>query len=249
MKLGMIRLFLKIKLGIQHPVNALRHLLSHSNDFSRIPLELIEMYMTNPKIIVEAGAADGVDTQEFSDRFKHVKIIAIEPVFEQYLYLLKKFKDAQNVEILNFALSESDGTSLINLGHSEGNLGGRGSSSLLPPKKHTFYFPEIEFNIKEEVQTKTLTKALEGYQLIDLLWLDIQGKELDVLSASRDTFETKIKMIHLEISKVPLYIGMPKEREVRQFLKDAGFRCAEDRVGAISGNALYINLRFFPKES
>lgn len=80
--------------------------------------------------------------------------------------------------------------------------------------------------------------------LVDLLWLDIQGKELDVLQASRDIFIKSVRLLHLEISRVKLYQGIPTEKEMRNFLEAAGFICVVDRVGAISGDALYLNSKF-----
>jgi hypothetical protein len=40
-----------------------------------------------------------------------------------------------------------------------------------------------------------------------------------------------------------LYKGMPKPREIYRFLKDHGFICVIDRVGAVSGNALFLNTK------
>ena len=76
-----------------------------------------------------------------------------------------------------------------------------------------------------------------------MLWLDIQGMELDVMKASQDTMQKSVKFLHLEISRVKFYEEMPSERDIRNFLLAIGFKCVIDRVGAISGNALYANLQ------
>ena len=132
------------------------------------------------------------------------------------------------------------------IGAADGQFGGMGSSSMLEPMKHQIYFPSITFNRKQHITIKTLETFMVENQieLVDLLWLDIQGKELDVLKASKRALIEKIKLLHIEISRVALYKGMPKESEIRKFLKDIGFVCEVDRVGAISGNALYLNTRF-----
>ena len=109
---------------------------------------------------------------------------------------------------------------------------------------HQQYFPEIDFQYTERVNTQTLESLLLKYEFVDLLWLDIQGKELAVLRKSVDAFTQKVKLIHLEISRVELYKGMPSEEEIVSFLKNAGFICVIDRVGAIAGNALYLNTKF-----
>jgi hypothetical protein len=53
----------------------------------------------------------------------------------------------------------------------------------------------------------------------------------------------KVFLLHLEISNVELYKGMPKARDIYKFLKLHGFMCVIDRVGAISGNALFLNTK------
>ena len=109
---------------------------------------------------------------------------------------------------------------------------------MLEPMKHKMFFPSISFNRKQPITIKTLeTFMIENQiELVDLLWLDIQGKELDVLKASERVLVEKIKLLHIEISRVSLYKGMPKEREIRKFLKDLGFICVVDKVGAMERN-------------
>jgi hypothetical protein len=78
-------------------------------------------------------------------------------------------------------------------------------------------------------------------EIVDLLWLDIQGMELEVIQSSELTIRRKVKLIHLEISRIKFYDATPSEKNIRLFLKNIGFRCVIDKVGAISGNALYLN--------
>jgi FkbM family methyltransferase len=243
------RFILRVKFFLRNPVKSLRYLLSNEKDYSKISLSSIFKYIEDARLIVEAGAADGVDTMRFSLEYPNSRVVALEPVNQQFTYLKKKFADFKNVEVYNLALSNHSGITQMYLGKSDGHLGGLGSSSLLPPDQHRSYFPQIEFSEIQQVKAVTLEELLLPESQVDLLWLDIQGKELEVLSCSRETFRSKVKVIHLEISRVPLYIGMPKEKEIRKFLEGADFRCVEDRVGAISGNALYINTRFFPEGS
>ena len=35
-----------------------------------------------------------------------------------------------------------------------------------------------------------------GIKIVDLLWLDIQGMELDVMKASQDTMQKSVKFLH-----------------------------------------------------
>ena len=240
------RLFFRIKLLFRHPKRVIKHLIFRHEDYSRIRLSEFQRHLVSPHVIIEAGAADGIDTDFFLKYFPSASIFAVEPVNEQFRYLNEKFTDQENLKLFNFAFSERNGESELIIGSSAGQFGGMGSSSILEPLEHEKYFPLITFGRRQQVVTKKLDTFLNenNLQLVDLLWLDILGKELDVLKASRSALVEKVKLLHIEISRISLYLGMPKEQEIRKFLKDHGFICVVDRVGAISGNALYLNTRY-----
>jgi FkbM family methyltransferase len=237
------RIMLRFRFLVLHPIRSVRHLISGNRDYSKVLISEISVYLKSPKVIVEAGAADGVDTLSFSENFPSATIYAIEPVVEQYEFLLSKTKNKRNIDLTNIALSEANEELQIHVGSGTGHLGGMGSSSLLKPLKHEEYFPEISFNRQQAIKAMTLDSFIQSkaIDLVDLLWLDIQGKEFDVLYASRETFIRKVKLVHLEISRITFYSDQPSEKKLRKFLKDSGFICVIDRVGAISGNAVYLN--------
>ena len=239
------RFSLRVWFVLFHPIKTFKHVISGDLDYSKISITQIESLMDNPKVIIEAGAADGVDTLIFSSHFPDAIIYAVEPVKKQFDYLVSKMEDRSNVRLSNIALSNQDKEVEIYIGNQAGNLGGMGSSSLFKPLKHLNYFPEISFEGRQNVQALRLSSYIKSLNigLVDLLWLDIQGKELDVLQESYEIVTTRVKLLHLEVSRVKLYEGMPTERNIRKFLHNSGFICVIDRVGAISGNALYLNTK------
>lgn len=238
-------LFFRLKFLFQHPVRSIIHLAARKKDYSKITIEELSKYLDNPKVIVEAGASDGVDTLMFAQNFQGVTIFAAEPIKKQNDFLVNKFKNFNNIKLSQVALSSK--TELVNIfvGKTTGELGGMGSSSLLKPSLHKKYFPEITFNETQLTSAVTLKKFFldSNIEIADLLWLDIQGMELDVMKASQDTMQKSVKFLHLEISRVKFYEEMPSESDVRNYLLTIGFKCVIDRVGAISGNALYANLQ------
>jgi FkbM family methyltransferase len=236
----------RIRFLALHPMKGFSHIFSNRKDYSRIDISEIDQYLNDPKVIVEAGAADGIDTDVFSRSYPYAKVYGIEPVIEQYEYLKRKFVNVKNVDISHFALAEKNGIGTINIGKNAELLSGMGSSSLMEPTKHVKYFPEISFVKKQEIQLITLEDFAKsfGISFVDLLWLDLQGKELDVLDGSSEFLRENVLLLHLELSRVEFYNGMPTIRDVRKFLKRSGFVLLIDRVGAISGNSLYINGRF-----
>jgi FkbM family methyltransferase len=214
------------------------------SDYSKIPINEMTKIIGLPSVIVEAGAADGVDTENFCRLFPKARIFAIEPVPAQFDYLIKKFANCENIELFNLAFSSKSGWSKLIIGKGSGDLGGMGSSSLMKPKHHEKIFPDVTFSQASfDVETIPLQNFIEkiGVPIVDLLWLDIQGKELEVLTSSKGILQQTVKSIHLEVSRLELYEGAPTPREIHTFLKGLGFIRAIDRVGAIAGNAFYYN--------
>lgn len=242
------KLFLyRIKFLITNPIKSLNFLLSTSKDYSKIELAEIKSIVGDLDIIIEAGASDGIDTQKFTELFPAVNIYAFEPVKEQYEFLINKFSGRRNIRIYNSALSEISGAQKINVGKSVGYLGGMGSSSLLTPNLHKNWFPQVQFDEFEIVNTLKLSEFMleENIPFVDLLWLDVQGKELDILKEAEQQIIEKVKSIHLECSRINLYDNQPQFKHIKKFMDKINFVCKIDRVGAISGNAYYLNTRKF----
>ena len=242
------KLFLyRIKFLITNPFNSFKFLVSRGKDYSKIELAEIKSIVGNLDIIIEAGASDGVDTQKFIDLFPTVNIYAFEPVKEQYEYLITKFSGRCDIKIYNAALSDIGGTQKINVGKSSGFLGGMGSSSLLTPNLHNDWFPQVQFNEIEIVNTVKLSEFIleKNIPIVDLLWLDVQGKELDILKEAEEQIIEKVKSMHPECSRINLYENQSKFKHIKKFMDKINFVCRIDRVGAISGNAYYLNVRKF----
>ena len=243
-----LKLFLyRIKFLITNPFNSFKFLVSRGKDYSKIELAGIKSIVGNLDITIEAGASDGVDTQKFIDLFPTVNIYAFEPVKEQYEYLITKFSGRCDIKIYNAALSDIGGTQKINVGKSSGFLGGMGSSSLLTPNLHNDWFPQVQFNEIEIVNTVKLSEFIleKNIPIVDLLWLDVQGKELDILKEAEEQIIEKVKSIHLECSRIDLYENQSKFKHIKKFMDKINFVYRIDRVSAISGNAYYLNARKF----
>jgi hypothetical protein len=70
-----------------------------------------------------------------------------------------------NVKLFNLALLDKNGLQKIYIGSASGHLGGMGSSSLLEPKDHIKWFPEIKFKDKEMIQTITLDQFIDNNKI------------------------------------------------------------------------------------
>jgi FkbM family methyltransferase len=196
--------------------------------------------------IIEAGSSDGVDTVRLAQEFTTHRIIAIEPIVEQYSVTREKTSNFYNVETYNLALSTKTGTVEMYVGRSGQGIQGMGSSSLLKPTRHKLQFPEISFDVKQKVHALKMEEfcSINNINFVDLLWLDIQGLELSLVAESSEFFRESVNLIHMEVSRVELYDGTALYAEVLDTMAEFGFRALKKRVGRVSGNCLFQNQKF-----
>jgi len=110
------------------------------------------------------------------------------------------------------------------------------SNSLLRPKKHLTYFPEINFNLREQVYIKTL----DSFKINDcnFLMMDVQGYELQVLKGATETLK-HIDYIYTEVNREELYENCAMVEDLDNYLTD--FRRVETKWKRKGfGDALFI---------
>jgi len=75
---------------------------------------------------------------------------------------------------------------------------------------------------------------------VDLLWLDLQGYELDVLKAGLAVLEN-VQAIYTEVNLKELYVGAPLYGELREWLEVRDFKVeVEDIPWEDGGNVLFV---------
>ena len=84
-------------------------------------------------------------------------------------------------------------------------------------------------------------------QVIDLLWLDLQGLEPAVLRKSERVLKS-IRLIHTEVSFIETYKGVELFPEFNAYLKSHNFKLLKlNKDFKDMGNALYLNMSFSPE--
>lgn len=230
---------LRLQHFILHPRTALTRLIEGRERFADAPWSVIESLLRPGSVVLEAGAADGTDTIKLASLHRgEIKVIALEPVPIAFEQLIAKTSHLSNVKAIQCALASYSG--LGKMWESRGD-GSTDSSSLLSPELHARYFSDVEFRNQIQVQCITLDSLLAKLcqSQLDLMWLDMQGVELEVLRASPIAREGA-NAIYMEVSRKRLYSGASTYRDVVQQMRQWGFKVAIDRVGAISGNMLFI---------
>ena len=198
-------------------------------------------HLNQDSIIVEAGTSDGTDTEIFSDFLTTGKLYAFEPIPELYNITKNKLLGRTNVILSNLALSDNTGVSIINVSDNRGNAWG--SSSLLKPKAHLEVYSDITFNSEIEVSTINLDEWYinEKLDIIDFMWLDLQGFEPIVLKHAPKIL-SKTRYIHTEVALIETYSGVVTRDKFTKFLNEAGFVEVWSNMEQYEGNILFKNI-------
>lgn len=185
-----------------------------------IPKTKLVKYLPKNPIILEAGAYNGADTLDFCRVWPEATVYAFEPVPTVFQRLKENTAQHQQVKLFQEALGPRTGT--IQMHISSG--ASAGSSSILTPKLHLKYHPDVEF--KEDILVNVITLQdwgeREQVKKIDFLWLDLQGAELQVLQAAGELLNT-VSVIHTEVSFGEIYENGADYSELKTWLEQAGF--------------------------
>lgn len=199
---------------------------------------VIKQYIPQRPIIVEAGAHIGLDTEELARYFPGGKIYAFEPVSDLFLQLSERTRPYKNVLCIPVALSDQVGEAVMYVSSGVSD----GSSSLLPPKEHLIDHPDVIFDETINVPCTTLDEWVQTNDIekVDLLWLDMQGHELNALKAGSAVLE-KVQAIYTEVNLKEVYEGASLYDELREWLEVRNFKVeAEEIPWKDSGNVLFV---------
>ena len=228
----------RVSLAIRRPDLLLRKLRGLS--VTHISPKEISRFLESPGTIVEAGAFDGRDTLSLAKQWPLADVHAFEPIPEAFGSLTTCTRHLSRVTCYQLALSDRSGHQDIHVSSSAAQGLHSDASSLLRPTGHLELLPGVSYNTRISVQTITLDDwaTAVGVSSVDLLWLDLQGMELQVLEAS-PTVVSNCRAIMLEISRRHLYEGAPLQPEVVSWLHSQGFREVLNRVSLYFGNSLF----------
>lgn len=196
--------------------------------------------LKNPTII-EAGTASGYDTEWFCNTFPNGKVYGLEPIPDLFNAAVERTKNYNNVTLKNKALSNKNDIIEMYISDMSGNI--VESSSILKPKDHLTYHPHITFKKKISVESIRLDDFVktENIDIVNLLWLDLQGFESIVLNDSYHTM-SKTQFIFTEINMIEVYENAMLWSEFEPFMLSKGFKKIWDdiRPNVDAANAFFI---------
>ena len=190
----------------------------------------LNLLKIDPKSILDIGSRDLDQAIEFRNAFQDAKILAFEPNPEQKDICQKK-ASLYNIDFYSLAISKNDGIVEFNAVDPNCKDPNIGASSILnfsnelvqqSIKRHSEMPVQTQ---KIKVESRNLDNFLneKGIVNIDVIWMDVQGLELEILKSSPKTI-SNTKLIHLESEFRTIYENQPLYPEIKQYLESIGFR-------------------------
>lgn len=227
-----------LKFVCRHPLKSIRALFGrHPSD---IPLQRVLKRLPSDPFIIEAGAGFGDHTKIFAEYFPLGKIVALEPIPTVFEIAKKRVSGYSNIDLRTECL--------VKYGDSEVELltdlkRPHESSSLLEvDDDYTKFYRNCEFPDRVKVVGLTLNELFMEYRKrVDLLWLDIQGMELEILVNGGNIALQNTSYLHMEVAVKQMYKQGANLSQVTEFMTSRGFEIIEERFGVAYGNILWKN--------
>jgi FkbM family methyltransferase len=214
---------------------------------NRLRFIIDKVNLENTETILDIGSWHLEQSLEFNRIFPQSKIYAFEPVPASYGLCLRKKKD--NISVFNIALSDKTGElPFYEVDVNSSSHPNVGASSLLKFKKglNGSFFNQV-WNQKEiTVKSMTLDDwCLENnINTIDIVWIDVQGAELDVFKGGSKILQNT-KIIFTEVGLKPYYEGHSLQSDIDSFLTSIGFVEIKDSFELngfdYEANTIYVN--------
>jgi FkbM family methyltransferase len=175
-------------------------------------------YNSTPKLFLELGSHQGGDTAWMSE-IPGVNIHAFEPDPRNHQ------ARRHNVTCHRAAIADRDGVGLLTMSQHGWGQEWTHSSSIRTPKNHLHRYP-VTFGGAIPVLLSALDtfRRMQGFDVVDFVWADIQGAEGDMIRGGRQTL-ARTRYLYTEYSDDELYEGQITLREIMNMLPD--FRILE----------------------
>lgn len=216
-----------------------------SADPFEINLRYLRKVMGDANWIVEAGTFDGTTARELSFLFPEAVVFSFEPDRKLFIEALLRNIGFKNIYLQNCGLGVGFGYEKFN--ESQGKH--RGVGSFRKPTGIQMHNPEVKFIGANSYPLiicsvdEFLTSAQVPF--LDLIWLDVQGSELDVFMGA-NKYLNLTRFIYLEVSTKEMYEGATLKDEIVGYLKNYGFEVMNEYFlpSSPEGNILLHNPRF-----
>ena len=178
----------------------------------------------NEPIICDIGSRDATEGLYLLDQLDGRILHIFEPNPEALVRCRENIVDRENVVMNELGLSDASGEVdffPIDLQTSEQKDIGFSSMYKFNPEYTKGRRRAKQTPIK--IRVTTLDEYFDGKDKPDILWIDVEGAELDVLKGAANVLK-HVSLIHLEAGFRPMHIGRPLFAEIDKLLTTNGFR-------------------------
>lgn len=226
------------KIGFLYLIKIIKNRILYGNFVKKVFINHIIDKIYDPKVILELGSRDGIQSIEFSKIFPKAKIYAFEcypPCIEMCIKNTRKYK---NIKIVKNAVFNKDCN--INFYSFSDNIGTGSIFKINKKSPISHLIPKKEIKVKA---TRIDTWAKENnIERIDLLWVDLQGAEYEAFEGM-GKYLSNIQAIYTEVEKKEFYLDQKLMKDISELLNKYGFYLLKySKIGKdLWGNAIYIN--------
>jgi len=180
----------------------------------------------SPKVIIDAGSRDLAESIQMSEAFPEATILAFEPNPYQYKICYEASKNYTNIRVFEYACGDIEDT--VDFWLVNENVG---ASSILEPAEKfinagwQYGHRDCTFQKIPGIRVRRLDSFLQqiGIDKVDVIWMDVQGNELQALQGLGDYIKD-VKVMHTEAAITPYYKGHQPKEVLEKWIQEQGFR-------------------------
>lgn len=196
--------------------------------FAPIDDELIRACLNKiDPIILNIGCNDGAHALWLNGLFERARVYCFEPDPRAIRRFRQNVGNVPNVLLFEMALSDQVGECLfyqsggIRPGEEVLPEGWDQSGSIRKPTEKLTKETWLTFDTQIQIKTLTLDAwcADLGIEMIDFIWMDVQGAEMDVFRGGQKALR-KTRYIYTEYNNCELYEGQATLRQILKYLND-----------------------------
>ncbi len=196
---------------------------------------IAKIWSIQPTGVIHIGAHQAEEMREYSDlNWGHMYWVEANPKLAQNL--IRNLNSSQNT-VIECAAWDVD--NLVMKFHETTDTQ---SSSILPLKKHSLYYPAIQTKIQYKVQARRIDCLFDSPPPFSFANIDIQGAELQAIKGMGELIRS-LDAIYSEVNREELYEGCANVKEIDEYLQQFNFERVATRwiLRKGWGDALYVN--------
>jgi FkbM family methyltransferase len=207
------------------PDSKWQHVVQNNQNFICLFLSLVakKINLDDIRVIFDIGSLNGIEAIYFSQLLPNCRVYSFEANPTSFLHVKDNQKNYPNISQHQVAISDYVGKTQFHI--TPANVG---ASSLLKPLQIA-YNPAGTGFVSIDVDCTTVDKFCDdnGIDKVDLIWMDLQGNELNALKGASKRLGN-VTGICSEIGLVPYYENHTLYPQIKEYLESFGLTREEN---------------------